>query len=184
MPRLLGWILPTTGLVLVLGIALSRSDFQPDPASDGATAEQTSFEQSDPGNGSSTAAVEDGSPPSREVDENATRYGDFNEHRHSHHSGSGWSHGHDGSARNAEEHWAKHGQDFPEYRNTEDYERGARDFTQNPPAGTQTKHRSNGDTLFYNPQTNTFAVEDKHGNPRTYFKPDSGEKYWDSQDDR
>jgi len=95
-----------------------------------------------------------------------------------------WSHGHDGSSRNAEEHWRKHGAEFPEYHNAQDYEIGARAFTQAPPPGTEVKHRSNGDTLFYNSATNTFAVADKNGRPRTYFRPSNGAAYWDRQGER
>lgn len=92
-----------------------------------------------------------------------------------------WSHGSDGASRNAEEHWHKHGSEFSEFHNAQDYEQGAHDFTAHPPPGTQTKHRSNGDTLFYNPDTNTFAVVNKQGKPRTMFRPDSGRDYWDRQ---
>jgi filamentous hemagglutinin len=92
-----------------------------------------------------------------------------------------WSHGHDGSTRNAQEHWQKHGSDFPQYHSAEDYEEGAANFVRSPPPGTLTKHRSNGDTLYYNPSTNTFAVANRNGEPRTYFRPDSGRAYWDRQ---
>lgn len=95
-----------------------------------------------------------------------------------------WSHGRDGAARNAEEHWEKHGSDFPQYGSAEEYERGALDFVRHPPPGTLTKHRGNGDTLFYDPGTNSFAVADENGIPRTYFRPDSRREYWDRQDDR
>lgn len=92
-----------------------------------------------------------------------------------------WSHGHDGNAENAEEHWTEHGREFPEFHSAEEYEHAALQFVQNPPQGTLTRHRDNGDTLFYNPATNTFAVSDSEGEPRTMFKPSSGEIYWDHQ---
>lgn len=92
-----------------------------------------------------------------------------------------WSHGHDGTNENAEEHWEKHGADFPEFHSAEEYERGARNFIASPPPGTLTKHRENGDTLFYDPTTNTFAVADRRGEPRTFFRPNSGRAYWDRQ---
>jgi len=91
-----------------------------------------------------------------------------------------WSHGRDGSARNAEEHWRKHGAEFPEYHSAEEYEAGALAFVRSPPPGTLTK-RDGGDTLFYNPDSNTFAVADPRGRPRTFFRPDSGRAYWDRQ---
>jgi len=92
-----------------------------------------------------------------------------------------WSHGHDGANANAEEHWRKHGREFPEFHSAQDYEHGAQAFIAAPPAGTLTKHRANGDTLFYDPASNTFAVADRSGEPRTYFRPNNGRAYWDRQ---
>jgi filamentous hemagglutinin len=92
-----------------------------------------------------------------------------------------WSHGSDGPEANAEEHWEKHGAEFPQYHSAQQYERGAFDFVHHPPADALIKHRRNGDTLFYEPSTNTFAVEDAQGEPRTLFKPDRGQAYWARQ---
>jgi hypothetical protein len=92
-----------------------------------------------------------------------------------------WSHGEDGAPANAEEHWEKHGAEFSQYHSAEDYERGAQNFADHPPPGTEVKHRKNGDTLLYNPDSNTFAVVDRKGEPRTYFKPHNGKKYWAHQ---
>jgi pyocin large subunit-like protein len=92
-----------------------------------------------------------------------------------------WSHGHDGAAQNAEHHWQKHGREFPEFHSAGEYEAGALAFIRTPPPATLTKHRSNGDTLFYNPGSNTFAVADRRGAPRTFFRPDSGRAYWERQ---
>lgn len=92
-----------------------------------------------------------------------------------------WSHGHDGSAGNAQEHWEKHGGDFPELRSAGEYERAASAFVAHPPPGTLIKHRADGDTLLYDPATNTFAVSDAAGEPRTFFRPNSGRAYWDRQ---
>jgi len=92
-----------------------------------------------------------------------------------------WSHGHEGNRNNAEEHWQKHGREFPEFHSAQEYEDGALRFVTNPPPGTLTKSRENGDTLFYDPATNTFAVKDRRGEPRTFFRPDSGRVYWDRQ---
>ena len=44
-----------------------------------------------------------------------------------------------------------------------------------------TKTNDRGDTLFYDPATNTFAVRDSDGEPRTFFRPDNGRAYWDRQ---
>jgi len=57
-------------------------------------------------------------------------------------------------------------------------------FVGHPPKGTETIVRKNGDTLFYNPKANIFAVANKDGAPRTMFKPDDGAAYWQKQKDR
>jgi pyocin large subunit-like protein len=86
------------------------------------------------------------------------------------------------SAReNAEHHWRKHGAEFPELKSAADYEAAAHAFVSHPPPGTLTKHESDGDTLFYNPASNTFAVRRRDGAPRTMFKPDNGMEYWNRQ---
>ncbi len=57
-------------------------------------------------------------------------------------------------------------------------------FIQNPPEGTLTLKRNNGDTLYYHPPTNQFAVATRAGAPRTMFKPDDGMAYWQKQKQR
>jgi hypothetical protein len=57
-------------------------------------------------------------------------------------------------------------------------------FVGHPPKGTLTLTRKNGDTLFYDPRGNVFAVASKEGAPRTMFKPDDGADYWQKQVDR
>jgi len=57
-------------------------------------------------------------------------------------------------------------------------------FVGHPPKGTLTLTRKNGDTLFYDPKGNVFAVANKDGAPRTMFKPDDGMAYWQKQKDR
>lgn len=78
-------------------------------------------------------------------------------------------------------HWNKHKSEFLELRSQNDYDRFARDFVENPPAGTLTKTRSDGDVLFYQPSTNTFVIKDKNGSIKTMFKPKDKEKYWNAQ---
>jgi len=96
--------------------------------------------------------------------------------------GSWWTPGRPGDpVRNAYEHWKKHGSEFPEYKNAKQYVDGARDFVNNSPTGTLTKARPNGDTLFYHPGSNTFAVTDASGALRTMFRPNSGINYWNAQ---
>lgn len=92
-----------------------------------------------------------------------------------------WSHGRDGAAANADEHWRKHGNEFAEDHSAREYEDEASDFVHHPPPGAEIKHRANGDTLIYDRDSNTFAVENRDGAPRTMFKPDRGEAYWDRQ---
>jgi pyocin large subunit-like protein len=57
-------------------------------------------------------------------------------------------------------------------------------FVDHPPKGTLTLTRANGDTLFYDPKGNVFAVASKAGAPRTMFKPDDGMAYWEKQKDQ
>lgn len=54
-------------------------------------------------------------------------------------------------------------------------------FVGHPPKGTLTLTRANGDTLYYDPKGNVFAVASKEGAPRTMFKPDDGADYWQKQ---
>lgn len=61
------------------------------------------------------------------------------------------------------------------------YVEKAHAFVGHPPKGTLTLTRKNGDTLYYDPKGNVFAVANKDGAPRTMFKPDDGEAYWEKQ---
>jgi len=111
----------------------------------------------------------------------ADTVGDAETANNAHESVTNWSHGHDGSNANADEHWRKHGYQFSEDHTAREYEDEASDFVHNPPPGAEIKHRANGDTLIYDRDSNTFAVENRDGAPRTMFKPDRGEAYWDRQ---
>ena len=84
------------------------------------------------------------------------------------------------AVENAEHHWRKHGSEFPELHSAAEYEAAAHKFVSDPPPGTLVKHHG-GDTLFYDPQSNTFAVRAETGAPRTMFKPDNGMRYWERQ---
>lgn len=92
-----------------------------------------------------------------------------------------WSSAGEGARANAEHHWRKHGQEFPELKDADAYIRAAHDFIDHPPPGTLTKQERDGDTLFYDPKTNTFAVRARNGAPRTMFRPDDGMRYWNRQ---
>jgi pyocin large subunit-like protein len=61
----------------------------------------------------------------------------------------------------------------------DEFVRKAHAFVGKPPRGTLTLDRTNGDTLFYDPKGNVFAIATKDGAPRTMFKPDEGMAYWD-----
>lgn len=63
----------------------------------------------------------------------------------------------------------------------EAYVQAAHAFISDPPPGTETLRRRNGDTLYYNAATNTFAVATRDGAPRTMFKPREGAAYWVEQ---
>lgn len=68
--------------------------------------------------------------------------------------------------------------------NVDEFVKKAHAFVGHPPKGTQTLVRQNGDTLYYDPKANIFAVASKDGAPRTMFKPDDGPAYWQKQKDR
>lgn len=69
-------------------------------------------------------------------------------------------------------------------KSVDDYLQKVRAFTEATPKGTETVKRPNGDTLYYQASTNTFAVTDRNGVPRTMFKPDDGPAYWAQQKER
>ncbi|MFB7879379.1 S-type pyocin family protein [Brevundimonas diminuta] len=79
--------------------------------------------------------------------------------------------------------YARNGADFGA-TSADDYLQKVRAFTEDAPRGTETVKRPNGDTLFYQASTNTFAVVDRNGVPRTMFKPDDGPAYWAQQKER
>ncbi|MES2343961.1 MAG: hypothetical protein V4597_20010 [Pseudomonadota bacterium] len=92
-----------------------------------------------------------------------------------------WSSSRKGSAQeNAAKSFERNGEDFGA-KDLDAFVRKAHAFVDHPPAGTQTLKRANGDTLFYDPKGNVFAVANKEGAPRTLFKPDEGAAYWDEQ---
>jgi filamentous hemagglutinin len=68
--------------------------------------------------------------------------------------------------------WDKHMAEFPQYQNALQYVQGAQSFVSDPPSGTLSIARSNGDTVLYDPATNTLAVKGANGVPKTMFKPD------------
>ncbi|TBR43811.1 hypothetical protein CBF23_003535 [Marinomonas agarivorans] len=85
------------------------------------------------------------------------------------------------SVENAFGHFKKHKNEFPELQNAKQYVEATKKFLHTPPKGTLTKINSRGDTLRYNPSTNTFGVLSKDGSPRTMFRPKDGIDYWNKQ---
>lgn len=83
----------------------------------------------------------------------------------------------------AERAFARNGTDFGA-DNLGEFVETAHSFVAHPPKGTLTFARRNGDTLFYDPKGNIFAVASKAGAPRTMFKPDEGMAYWQEQKTR
>jgi pyocin large subunit-like protein len=84
---------------------------------------------------------------------------------------------------NAQRAFERNGEAFGA-KSEDQFIRKAHDFVDHPPAGTLTLTRANGDTLFYDPKGNVFAVASKDGAPRTMFKPDDGMAYWEKQKDQ
>jgi filamentous hemagglutinin len=76
------------------------------------------------------------------------------------------------AVKNAFGHFKKHGKEFPELLNAKQYVEAAHSFVNSPPPGTLIKVRPNGDTVLYNPKTNTFTIKDSNCAPKTMFKPD------------
>ena len=66
-------------------------------------------------------------------------------------------------------------------KTADDYVAKVHAFVSDPPKGSETLKRSNGDLLIYDPKGNVFAVVSREGAPRTMFKPDEGSAYWDEQ---
>ena len=76
-----------------------------------------------------------------------------------------------GSDGNATRHFQKHGAEFP-FGSKEAYVRAAVEFVVSPPPGTLSVVQSDGDHVFYNPDENIFAVTNRQGKIRTFFRPD------------
>lgn len=83
--------------------------------------------------------------------------------------------------QNAYRHYKDHGKEFPGLNNAVEYVEKAHTFVTKPPNGVFRKVRPNGDELFYHQATNTFAVRNAQGAPRTMFKPKDGIEYWNRQ---
>ena len=78
-----------------------------------------------------------------------------------------------------ESHYYKHGIDMG-FDSPEEYLAAANAVIANPDALTKTE-KEDGDTVFYVEATNEFVVLSTDGYIRTYFLPDGGKRYFDSQ---
>ena len=77
------------------------------------------------------------------------------------------------------EHYEKHGIDMG-FMNAEEYEAAASAAATNPDALHKTE-KEDGDDVYYITATNEFVIVSTDGYIRTYFKPDSGIKYYNKQ---
>lgn len=84
---------------------------------------------------------------------------------------------------NAERSFQNNGKAF-DAKSTEDYVAKVHAFVADPPKGSETLKRANGDLLIYDPKGNVFAVVSRDGAPRTMFRPDEGAAYWNEQKSR
>lgn len=83
-----------------------------------------------------------------------------------------WSAGEERNAQaNASQHFRKHGAEFG-FRTEAEYIAAAHAFIEDPPHDTLQTVQRDGDVVFYNPRLNYFAVMDKKGAPRTFFRLD------------
>lgn len=79
----------------------------------------------------------------------------------------------------ARDHWKEHGNEFPEYRNSREYVKGAIDFCRDPDTHRFYYKNLGKRTIgYYNSKTNTFAATSVDGKTiYTYFRPENVEKY-------
>ena len=81
------------------------------------------------------------------------------------------------------QHFEKHGAEFDgdfDYDTPEKYENGASDVINNDDALFKYE-KEDGDEVYYIEATNEFVILSKDGYIRTYFRPNSGKKYFDRQ---
>ena len=84
-------------------------------------------------------------------------------------------------AQNVSKHWRAHAKEFPRLRTEKEYIEATHEFVSNPPPGTLSKIRANGEVVLYHSNTNTFAVTAADGTPKTMFKPTRGIQYFHEQ---
>ncbi len=74
------------------------------------------------------------------------------------------------SVQNAYDHFKNHGNEF-NAKNATQYVKMTYEFRDNPPTGSLSKVRLNGDRIVYDPASNTLGIFDKNGAPKTMYKP-------------
>lgn len=77
------------------------------------------------------------------------------------------------------QHYEKHGIDMG-FASAEEYEKAAAAVPENPNVLHKTE-KEDGDDVYYVEATNEFVIVSTDGYIRTYFKPDSGIKYFNKQ---
>lgn len=81
---------------------------------------------------------------------------------------------------NAQRSFERNGASFSA-TSVDDYVSKVHAFVSDPPRGSETLKRTNGDLLIYDPKDNVFAVVSREGAPRTMFRPEEGGAYWAEQ---
>ncbi|HEX8233787.1 MAG TPA: hypothetical protein VF559_10660 [Caulobacteraceae bacterium] len=84
------------------------------------------------------------------------------------------------AAENAQKMYERNGKDFGA-ASVDDYVNKVHAFVANPPSGVKTATRANGDKLYYDAASNTFAVVNRRGAPKIMMKPRKGAEYWQQQ---
>ncbi|MBO4266547.1 MAG: hypothetical protein J5910_05085 [Lachnospiraceae bacterium] len=83
------------------------------------------------------------------------------------------------NARLLNDHYEKHGKEMG-FASAEEYEKAAAAVALDPGALHKTE-AEDGDDVYYLKATNEFVIVSTDGYIRTYFKPDSGIKYFNRQ---
>ncbi|MCR4807724.1 MAG: hypothetical protein K5857_08615 [Lachnospiraceae bacterium] len=77
------------------------------------------------------------------------------------------------------QHYEKHGEEMG-FKSAEEYQKAASAVVTNPSSLHKTE-KEDGDDVYYLEATNEFVIVSTDGYLRTYFKPDSGIKYYNKQ---
>lgn len=75
------------------------------------------------------------------------------------------------AGENEARHFRKHGAEFP-FASAEEYTAVAKSFVTKPPRGTLSVIQKDSDRVYYNPELNFFAVTNRKGQIRTFYRLD------------